>query len=416
MVDAIRDIPGNPALDDARAAGRVLSRREPGAGRGATAPAAADVSPASAAGRAHDALGAAPARWPTWLSPAAFDRRRAALTVDLNSHHVTASRAAAALDWLAGLHACANAALATLARWRDGDPASHERAQRALASLGAQWQARDRASLGTVDDRLHFDSRGDAPRRFTIEGVAPQHWRVSKPERITLYPVGADSAGVEVDVANAISEAGLRGRTARALAAYGITLEAPPPQQAWVMRTAGASWPSIASRFAIAQTGGGVSQASHSAGDSVGARASTQTSSASGRNGRNDRNSVNGVNGAARRPVLRDAPDAISPSTWRIDGRASVVRTRRTLASMVSAIRAAHAEATRAARTSAQSVARTVGAGQAAPMGVDHAHAMTSAKAWATRLGKSPPFVALALAMPGGVPVSRANVRALLAD
>ncbi|AJC21377.1 hypothetical protein [Pandoraea pulmonicola] len=401
MVEAIRDIPGSPALDDARSAGRPSAPRELGADRGTAAPAAGHVSSANATGRARDAQRAAASPRPISPASASFDKRRAYRTVDLISQHATASRASAALDWLARLHTSANAALATLMRWRDGDVASHERAHRALASLGAQWQARDRSSLGTVDDRLHFDPRGDAPRRFTVDGVAPQQWRASMPERLTLFPAGADGAGVEVDVTNAISQAGLRRRTARALAAYGITLEAPPPEHTWVMRTAGARWPSIASRFAVAEKGGASSQALGGAGG-LGTAANPSAST--------------GANGTLRRAVLRDAPDAVAPHTWRIDGRRSVAHVRRALTSMVSAIRAAHADATRAARVSAQSVVRAMGTDATGREGVDYAFAMTSAEAWTTRLGKQPPFAALALAMPGGVPVSRANVRALLVD
>jgi hypothetical protein len=84
---------------------------------------------------------------------------------------------------------------------------------------------------------------------------------------------------------------------------------------------------------------------------------------------------------------------------------------------MVRAIREAHTLARNTARASAQAVGRAAGsAGHAATNDSAYATAIASANAWATRLGKQPPFVALTLAMPGGVPVSRANVRALVAD
>ncbi len=410
MVEAIRDIPGNPALGDARAAARPSSLPHgPGAEPGIGAARPKQVAAADAPGRTRGARRTAAPSWPVSPARASFDRpdgldkRRAARTADLISHHAAASRASAALDWLARLHAAANAALATLARWRDGDAASHERAQRALASLCAQWQGRDRESLGTVDDRLHFDARGAAPRRFTIDGVAPQQWRASMPERLTLFPTGPGGAGVEIDVSNALSAAGLRRHTARALAAYGITLEAPPPEHIWVMRADGARWPSIASKFALAQTGGA------SPPQATGAEADvTGTSTAALVRA--------GVPGAARPAILRDAPDAIAPHTWRIDGRDTVAQVRQALASMVRAIRAAHAQASQAARVSAQSVSQSVAdRGFAAAQGLDYDAAMACATAWTARLGKLPPFVAMARAMPDGVPMSRANVRALLA-
>jgi hypothetical protein len=392
MVDIVREIPGSAALDDALIPGRLNPRKGDGALAGSSARATTGVGSTNAASGMSGMSGVVrvgASAWPASSGAGHFDRQRVAQVTELIAQHATASRASAGVQWLSKLHASANAALTSLTRWRDGNPVAQAQAQRALDDVVVQWHARERASLGTVDDRLHFDARGNASRRFTVDGVAPAQWRASNTERLTLFPAGPHKAGVEIDVANAISQAGLRRRTTRALAAYGITLEPPPTQREWVMSASGPAWPSLVSRFAISQTAA-PSSAAVTAG---------------------------GADGSARRATLRDAPDAIAPQTWRLDGRDAVAQTRRALASMVKAIRASHTLATHAARASAQAVGRLPSANERA--GMDDAAfdvALASARAWTSRLGKQPPFVALTLAMPKGVPVTRANVRALLGD
>ncbi|VVE10459.1 hypothetical protein PEP31012_02603 [Pandoraea eparura] len=381
MVDVIREIPGGAA--------RANPRTGDVAQTGASTRALTEARSATATLGVTGAMRAGASAWLASPCAAPVDRQRVAQVAELISTHAVASRANAGAQWLATLHASASTALASLSRWRDGDPASQSQARRTLDALVVQWDARERASLGTVDDRLHFDAQGRTPKRFTVEGVAPAQWRASATGQITLFPAGPYRAGVEIDVANAVSQAGLRRRTARALAAYGITLEPPPPERSWVMSAPGAAWPSLASRFAIAQTASSASQQAM----------------------------AGGADGVARRATLREAPDAIAPQSWRVDGADAVAQTRRALASMVHAIREAHTLARNTARASAQAVGRAAGsAGHAAANDSAYATAIASANAWATRLGKQPPFVALTLAMPGGVPVSRANVRALLAD
>lgn len=395
MVDVIREIPGSAALDDALIAARVNPRTS-GAAQPGTLTQATQATQATTRARSPNAApgvrGASRAGATLRTEPSRvekFDGSRVARVSELISQHATASRASAGAQWLSRLHASAGVALASLSRWQDGDPVSQAQARRALDALGAEWQARERASLGTVDDRLHFDAHGRAPRRFTIDGVAPAQWRTSKTEQLTLYPAGPYRAGVEIDVANALSQAGLRRRTAGALAAYGITLEPPPPERGWVMSTPGAAWPLLASRLAVAQT--------------------VAPSAASAMPG--------GADGNPRRATLRDAPDAIAPQTWRVDGPDAVATTRRKVASMVGAIRTAHALAKNAAKASAQAVHRSVSTdARAALDGSAYDAALASAKAWTSRLDKQPPFVALTLAMPKGMPVTRANARALLGD
>ncbi|VVE20921.1 hypothetical protein [Pandoraea soli] len=389
MVDVIREIPGSPTLDDARSAARANQRRGDAAQPGASTRALTGVRATTAAPNVTGAMRAGASGWLASPGATYVDRQRVAQVADLISTHATASRASAGAQWLSTLHASASTALASLSRWRDGDPASQARARRDLEALAAQWDARERATLGTVDDRLQFDEKGSAPKRFTVEGVAPAQWRASKTGQITLYPAGPYQAGVEIDVANAVSQAGLRRRATRALAAYGVTLEPPPPERGWVMSTSGAAWPSLASRFAIAQTA---------------SPASSQVI-------------PGGADGHPRRATLREAPDAIAPRTWRVNGPDGVTQTRRALASMVRSVRAAHALAKHTARTSAQAIGRVARTdGGVETDGSAYAMAIASANAWTTRLGKQPTFVALTLAMPGGVPVTRANVRALLAD
>ena len=389
MVDVIREIPGSAALDDALIAARVNPRAS-----GATQPGTPTqaTTRARSANAAQGVNGASRAGATSRAEPSRaekFDGSRVALVSELISQHATASRASAGVQWLSRLHASAGVALASLSRWQDRDPVSQAQARRALDALGVEWQARERASLGTVDDRLHFDAQGRAPRRFTVDGVAPAQWRTSKTEQLTLYPAGPYRAGVEIDVANALSQAGLRRRTAGALAAYGITLEPPPTEREWVMSTPGTAWPSLASRFALAQT--------------------VAPSTASARSG--------GADGNPRRATLRDAPDAIAPQTWRVDGPDTVATTRRKVASMVGAIRAAHALAKHAAKASAQAVHGAVSTDtRVGADGSVYDTALASAKTWASRLDKQPSFVALTLAMPKGMPLTRANARALLGD
>lgn len=389
MVDVIREIPGSPGLDDARTTARANLRRGDTAQAGPSTRALTGARSATATPGVTGAMRSGASARLASPGAAQVDAYRVAQVADLISTHATASRAGAGAQWLSTLHASASAALASLARWRDGDPASQAQAHRALEALAVQWDARERASLGTVDDRLHFDERGSAPKRFTVEGVAPAQWRASKAEQITLYPAGPYQAGVKIDVANAVSQAGLRRRATRELVAYGVTLEPPPPERGWVMSTSGAAWPSLASRFAIAQTA-----------------SPTSPPAISG-----------GADGLPQRATLRQAPDAIAPRTWRVDGPEGVMQTRRALASMVRTIRAAHASAKHTARTSAQVVSRA--AGDVRAVATDQGAydmAIALAKAWTTRLDKQPPFAALRLAMPGGMPVTRANVRALLVD
>ncbi|VVE88266.1 hypothetical protein [Pandoraea bronchicola] len=380
MVDIIREIPGSAALDDALTSGRLNPRKGDAPETGALARAPAGVGAANAASGATGGARVGASAWPLPRGAEAFDKQRVAQVTELISQHATASRASAAAQWLSKLHASATVALTSISRWQDSDRVSQAQASRALDALGAQWQNRERESLGTVDDRLHFDGKGNVPKRFTVDGVAPGQWRASKVEQITLFPAGPHKAGVEIDLANAVSQAGLRRRTTRALAAYGITLEPPPPERGWVMSTSGKAWPSLVSRFAIAQTNeGGVAH--------------------------------------ARRATLREAPDALAPQAWRLDGADAVAQTRRALASMVRAIRVSHALAQKTARTSTQAVGKVALSGERAA--ADDAAfdvALASAKAWTSRLGKQPPFVALTLAMPKGIPVTRANVRALLGD
>jgi len=388
MVDLIREIPGSAALDDALISSRLNPRKGDGAQTGTSTQALTGVGSANAASGVAGPVRVGASYRSAWSGGEYFDRQRVAQVTELISQHATASRASAGVQWLSRLHASAVAALTSLSRWQDGDPVSQAQARRTLDALGAQWQNRERGSLGTVDDRLHFDGRGKAPRRFTVDGVAPAQWSASNTERLTLFPAGPHKASVEIDLANVVSQAGLRRRTTRALAAYGITLEPPPPAREWVMSAPGTAWPSLVSRFAIAQT----------------ASASSSSMTTHG-----------GTDGNPRRATLRDAPDAIAPQTWRLDGQDAVAQTRRALASMVRAIRASHAMAQNTARASAQAVSRSA-------WGNEHATAddaafdiaMASAKAWTSRLGKQPPFVALTLAMPKGTPVTRANVRALL--
>ncbi|VVD71629.1 hypothetical protein PHO31112_00639 [Pandoraea horticolens] len=378
MVDIVREIPGSAALDDALTSSRLNPRRGDAQEAGASARAPDGVGSTNAApgvtGRARVGASA----WPTSRGVEWFDKQRVAQVTELIARHATASRASAGAQWLSMLHASASVAMTSLSRWQDGDPVSQAQARRALDALGAHWQNRERGSLGTVDDRLHFDERGNAPRRFTVDGVAPAQWRASKAEQITLFPAGPHKPGVEIDVANAVSQAGLRRRATRALAAYGITLEPPPPERGWVMSTPGTAWPALASRMAIAQTS-------------------------------------QGAGGHAQRVMLREAPDAIAPQTWRLDGADAVAQTRRALASMVRAIRASHVLAQNTARASTQAVGSAALVNDRAAID-DEAFdiALASAKAWTSRLGKQPPFVALTLAMPKGIPVTRANVRALL--
>ncbi|QBC30841.1 hypothetical protein [Pandoraea sp. XY-2] len=391
MVDVIREIPGSPALDDARSAARGNLRRGDTAQPGTSTRALTGARSTSATPGVTGAMRAGASARLASSGAAQVDRQRVAQVADLISTHATASRASAGAQWLSTLHASASAALASLSRWRAGDPASHAQAHRALEALAVQWDARERASLGTVDDRLQFDEKGSVPKRFTVEGVAPAQWRASKAEHITLYPAGPYQAGVEIDVANAVSQAALRRRATRALAAYGVTLEPSPPapERGWVMSTSGAAWPSLASRFAIAQTA-----------------SPTSPQVISG-----------GADGHPRRAMLREAPDAVAPRTWRVDGSDGVTQTRRVLASMVRSVRAAHALAKHTARTSAQDVSRAPTTdGRVATDSSAYEMAIASATAWTTRLGKQPPFVALRLAMPAGMPVTRANVRALLVD
>ena len=385
MVDIVREIPGSAALDDALTSARLNARRGDAsqADASARAPGSTALTNATSGvgGRAHIGVSGGPAS----RGAEPFDKRRVAQVTELISQHASASRASAGAQWLSTLHASASVALTSLSRWRDDDPVSQAQARRSLDALGALWQDRERGSLGTVDDRLHFDVQRNAPRRFTVDGVAPAQWRASKAQQVSLFPAGPYKPGVEIDLANAVSEAGLRRRTTRALAAYGITLEPSPspsqrpPDSGWVLSAPGAAWPSLASRFAIAQ-------------------------------------SNEGVDAHPQRATLRDAPDAIAPRTWRLDSQDTVAQARRALASMVGAIRASHALAKHTARASAQVVGKSQLAGERAADGVAFEIALASAKAWTSRLGKQPPFVALTLAMPKGVPVSRANVRALLGD
>ncbi|VVE31390.1 hypothetical protein PCO31111_03674 [Pandoraea communis] len=378
MVDIVREIPGSAALDDALTSSRLNPRRGDAQEAGAPARAPAGVGSTNAAPGVTGGARVGGSAWPASRGAEWFDKQRVAQVTELIARHATASRASAGAQWLSTLHASASVAMTSLSRWQDGDPVSQAQARRALDALGAHWQNRERGSLGTVDDRLHFDERGNAPRRFTVDGVAPALWRASKAEQITLFPAGPHKAGVEIDVANAVSQAGLRRRATRALAAYGITLEPPPPERGWVMSTPGTAWPSLVSRMAIAQTSKGAS-------------------------------------GHAQRATLREAPDAIAPQTWHLDGADAVAQTRRALASMVRAIRASHVLAQNTARASTQAVGRAALVNDRAAID-DEAFdiALASAKAWTSRLGKQPPFVALTLAMPKGNPVTRANVRALL--
>lgn len=378
MVDIVREIPGSAALDDALTSSRLNPRRGDAREAGASARAPVGVVSTNAAPGVTGGARVAASAWPASRGVEWFDKQRVAQVTELIARHATASRASAGAQWLSTLHALASVAMTSLSRWQDGDPVSQAQARRALDALGAQWQNRERGSLGTVDDRLHFDERGSAPRRFTVDGVAPAQWRASKAEQITLFPAGPHKAGVEIDVANAVSQAGLRRRATRALAAYGITLEPPPPEREWVMSTPGTAWPSLVSRMAVAQTS-------------------------------------KGAGGHAQRATLREAPDAIAPQTWRLDGADAVAQTRRALASMVRTIRASHVLAQNTARASTQAVGRAALVNDRAAID-DEAFdiALASAKAWTSRLGKQPPFVALTLAMPKGIPVTRANVRALL--
>ncbi|VVE06106.1 hypothetical protein [Pandoraea fibrosis] len=380
MVDSIREIPGSAALDDALSSARLNPRQGEGSTVGASSRAPSGVDSTNAPTLATGGARVGASAWPVVRGAESFDRQRVAQVTELISQHATASRASAGAQWLSTLHASATVAMTSLSRWQDGDPVSQAQARRALDALGAQWQSRERASLGTVDDRLHFDAQGKAPRRFTVDGVAPAQWRASKAEQMTLFPAGPYKAGVEIDLANAVSQAGLRRRTTRALAAYGITLEPPPPERGWVMSAPGTAWPSLASRFAVAQTS-------------------------------------QGVEGHPQRATLRDAPDAIAPQTWRLDSAKAIAETRRALASMVRAIRASHAVAKHAASTSTKAVGQAALVSQRA-VADDAAFdiALASAKAWTSRLGTQPPFVALTLAMPKGLPVTRANVRALLGN
>lgn len=130
------------------------------------------------------------------------------------------------------------------------DDAANDVIERQVRRFDALWRERSAASGGTLDNRLDYNTAGQALQRFSVRGLQMNSLQAGEPETLSFSVGGKAQRSVAVAVEPGLSDVELAQRFDRALAPNGIraSLDA---QGDLNFSVAESAWPALRDSLAI---------------------------------------------------------------------------------------------------------------------------------------------------------------------